>query len=231
MKQPMNLSEAADALRSPFPAGEEQYRAGPCWERDGERYTRPLAFIDARAVFERLDEVVGPDNWSTHLERLAPGVYLCRLTILGVTRADVGMAGGSESEIEKAGASDAVKRAAVQHGIGRYLYGLELPPVKLERRGSDWVLPKGWRPSTRAAAQEPEPATKILNLPSSCLATGRQIAKISAELRRIGWDEAHGRQFLEEHFGKKTRRELSVAEASRCIDMLAEKPGAHTGSS
>ena len=143
----INLSNVARALKAHFQPGEEEhYRVGPTWEQGGERYTRPLAYIDARAVFDRLDEVVGPDNWNTHLERLGPGVYLCRLTILGVARSDVGMAGGNESEVEKSGASDAIKRAAVQHGIGRYLYAIELPAVKLDRKGSDWVLPRGWKP-------------------------------------------------------------------------------------
>lgn len=69
----MLLKDVTEALKAPFPVGHEQYRVGPTWEQDGVRMTRPLAYIDARAVFARLDQVVGPDGWETRLERLGPG--------------------------------------------------------------------------------------------------------------------------------------------------------------
>lgn len=96
-------------------------------------------------MFARLDETVGPDAWSTRIDRLSPGIYLCHLSVCGVTRTDVGQAGEHECEKEKSGVSDAIKRAAVQFGIGAYLYERELPAVKLERRGNDWALPRNWR--------------------------------------------------------------------------------------
>lgn len=218
----ITLLDVADALKAPFPPGEEQYRAGPCWEQGGDRYTRPLAFIDARAVFDRLDEVVGPGNWSTDLERVAPGNYICRMTVLGVTRADVGMAGASESEAEKSGVSDAIKRVAVQFGVGRYLYAVELPPAKLERRGSDWALPRGWRPS--AAAAEPGTNTVPFAAPAGNPATSKQIGRIAKEMARVGWSDEAGRDHLARAFGKRSRRELTSSEASRFIDALLALP-------
>lgn len=226
-----------EALRAPFKPGAEQYRAGPTWERDGVRYTRPLAYIDARAVFDWLDEAVGPGGWSTELERLGPGVYLCRLSVFGATRTDVGMAGEHESEKEKSGASDAIKRAAVQFGIGRYLYDLDLPPVALERRGSDWVLPPGWKPSRPSPERSPErppargPVRAVPPVPSggSVTASASQIARIAAEMNRVGWDEQAGRAYLLETFGKKSRRDLTPQEASAFIDALVasrERPRA-----
>lgn len=214
------LAHVVDRLRAPFPPGEEQYRVGPCWEQNGDRFTRPLAFIDARAVFDRLDEVVGPGNWSTDLERVAPGVFICRMTVLGVTRADVGMAGASESEAEKSGVSDAIKRVAVQFGIGRYLYSMELPPVKLERRGSEWVLPRGWRPARQGSADKTVP----FQTAAETLATAKQLGKIAVELERLGWNADRGRDYLVRAFGKRSRRELTSAEASRFIDALVAMP-------
>lgn len=218
------LKDVMERLSAPFQPGEEKYRPGPTWESDGTRWTKPLAFIDARTVFDRLDAVVGPGNWETHLERLAPGVYLCKLTVCAVTRSDIGMAGGNESEPDKAGASDAIKRAAVQFGIGRYLYGRELAPVRLERRGNDWVLPRGWQPpKARPAVQaETEAASTVpFKAPDDTRATGRQIARISAELVRVGWSEQEGRQYLITTFGKRSRSQLTIAEASRFIKHLA----------
>lgn len=223
-----NLEEAAPALRAPFASGEEQYRAGPTWEQDGARWTRPLAYIDARAVFDRLDQAVGPANWHTELERLGPGCYVCRLTVFGTIRSDVGQAGENESEKEKSGASDAIKRVAVQYGIGAYLYAQELAPTRMERKGNDWVLPRGWRPGGRRppAASREEPAVEAdgLAAPGAGSATAKQIAKIGAEMSRVGWGEERGREYLLTAFGKKSRRELTAAEASALIDTLIALP-------
>ncbi|MGI8747487.1 MAG: Rad52/Rad22 family DNA repair protein [Deinococcus sp.] len=85
-----------------------------------------LAYIDARAVQDRLDAVC-PDEWSFALE-VIPGTATPtvkgRLTVLGVTREDIGEAGDGEMGTLKAATSDALKRCAVQFGIGRYLYDL-----------------------------------------------------------------------------------------------------------
>lgn len=223
----LDLALCQDALRAAFPPGSEQYRVGPTWERDGVKHTRPLAYIDARAVFDRLDEAAGPGNWSTDLERLGPGTYLCRLTVLGVTRADVGMAGDNESEKEKGGASDAVKRAAVQFGVGRYLYDLEMPIVALERKGNDWVLPYGWRPPGRSAAPSPAPSANTVPFSTGQPkpATDKQIAKIGSEMSRAGWSEQEGREHLMRAFGKQSRRDLTSQEASTFIDTLIALPG------
>jgi hypothetical protein len=92
-----------------------------------------LAYIDCRVIQDRLDEVLGVENWMDDYEILTDGSVVCRLKLkLGaewVTKTDV----GSPSEQPdggdrlKAAFSDALKRAAVKYGIGRYLY--RLPPV------------------------------------------------------------------------------------------------------
>lgn len=101
-----------------------------------------LAYIDARCVMDRLDEVVGIGNWQTSYVHVdADGNVECRLSLyIGdewITKADVG--GPSEQPDEgdrtKAAYSDALKRAAVQFGIGRHLYRLpqqwcDYDPVK-----------------------------------------------------------------------------------------------------
>ncbi len=85
-----------------------------------------LAYIDARAVQDRLDAIC-PDGWSFELSVIggtATPTVKGRLTVLGVTREEIGEAGEGELGTLKAAASDALKRCAVQFGIGRYLYDL-----------------------------------------------------------------------------------------------------------
>jgi hypothetical protein len=100
-----------------------------------------MAYVDARVIQDRLDDVLGVENWQDEYETLADGSVICRLRLkLGdqwITKMDV----GSPSEQPdggdrlKAAFSDALKRAAVKFGVGRYLYRLpaqwvDYDPVK-----------------------------------------------------------------------------------------------------
>lgn len=96
--------------------------------------TRCLAmpYIDARLVEDRLDEVVGPGGWSDTYEIASNGSVVCKLSVLcmtgdgvsWVTKCDVGSPSEQPDQGDrlKAAFSDALKRAAVKFGIGRYLY-------------------------------------------------------------------------------------------------------------
>ena len=81
-------------------------------------------YIDARDVMDRLDAVVGAENWSDKYTTLAIGenrwAIECTITINGVSKSDVG-----EGDAPKDAYSDALKRAAVKWGVGRYLYGMD----------------------------------------------------------------------------------------------------------
>ena len=84
-----------------------------------------VAYIDARQVYGRLDELVGPGGWQTSYRALDGGAVECTLTIAGISKSDVGYPNGNGgAEPLKAAYSDATKRAAVQLGIGRWLYDL-----------------------------------------------------------------------------------------------------------
>lgn len=118
--------EIAEALLAPFPAEVVGWKA-QATTKDGSR-AMAVAYIDARAVADRLDATVGPENWSDQYavlgEQRTPNgmeyVVACRLTVLGVTKEDVG-----SGEDHKAAYSDAFKRAAVRYGVARYLYSLD----------------------------------------------------------------------------------------------------------
>ena len=86
----------------------------------------------------RLDAVVGPSEWSTaYLVRDdAAKAIECQISVRygsdWITKADVGYPNEASDATDpgeeplKAAYSDAFKRACVQHGVGRYLYSLEL---------------------------------------------------------------------------------------------------------
>lgn len=83
-----------------------------------------LFYLDSREVQKRLDEVCGIDGWRSEMQETTEGV-LCTISIRmpngeWVSRTD----GGEKSQVApfKGACSDALKRAAAQFGIGRYLY-------------------------------------------------------------------------------------------------------------
>jgi len=115
-------------LRQPTPR--EEIKQRPTFRKvNGVRVKGPdLSYVDARYVMDRLDDVVGPENWSTDQQMLVDGSVVTRLTIRVrdgsdshyVTKSDVGVP--STIEPMKGAFSDSFKRAAVHWGIGRDLY-------------------------------------------------------------------------------------------------------------
>lgn len=114
------LQSVANKVKSPYPEG-----------------TRGsfIAYITARDVMNRLDDVLGFTNWKSRMRETADGGVICGIEIrVGddwIIKEDIGYPNnpGSDQETEplKAAASDALKRAGVQFGIGRFLY--EMPAV------------------------------------------------------------------------------------------------------
>lgn len=119
-----DASAVAVALAAPFDAAEVKFKPQAV---SGNR-ALAVPFVDARVIQDRLDDVLGVMGWQDSYECLPDGSVVCRLKIrLGdewITKEDVG--GQSEQPDEgdrrKAAFSDALKRAAVKFGIGRYLY-------------------------------------------------------------------------------------------------------------
>ena len=115
------------ALAAPFAADEIEWRLQQAGEKNGKVWARCLAYVTNRAIMDRLDSVCGPDNWWNQYTPGPVGGIICGLSIRTehgpVTKWD----GAENTDVEavKGGISAAMKRAAVQWGIGRYLYGLE----------------------------------------------------------------------------------------------------------
>lgn len=127
-----------------------------------------LCYIDARCVMDRLDEVLGPDCWQDDYEVLNDGACVCRLKVrLGgewIVKTDVGSESEQPDEHDrrKASFSDALKRAAVKLGIGRYLYRLPQQWVdydaKAKRPATRPQLPAWAVPGRRPGAPVTVPA-------------------------------------------------------------------------
>lgn len=86
-----------------------------------------LDYITARTVMDRLDQVLGPENWWDRYQMI-PGGVLCSLTIRLpsgelITKEDAGGPQGMKDpgDDTKSAFSDALKRAAVKFGVARYL--------------------------------------------------------------------------------------------------------------
>lgn len=82
-----------------------------------------LAYLDAREVYKRLDDVCGVGGWQDRITEIKDG-FVCELSLFingqWVTKSDA--ADFTDIEAIKGGASSALKRAAAVWGIGRYLY-------------------------------------------------------------------------------------------------------------
>lgn len=131
----LNLAE----LAAPFPPTDIEWRIGQSGKKgDGSVWAKAFAYITNRAIMQRLDDVVGPENWRNEYRDWMGGNTLCGLSIKvdgeWVTKWD-----GSEppdTEPVKGALSAAMKRAAVQWGIGRYLYDLPEGWCKVVDKGT-----------------------------------------------------------------------------------------------
>lgn len=131
-----------------------------------------LWYIDARHVMDRLDETLGIDGWRDEYTVLEGGQEVeCRLSLkiggVWITKADVG--GESEQpdggDRMKAAYSDALKRAAVKFGVGRFLY-------RMPQTWMDYDPTKKQIIRTPAARPQQQPAPPVQRtLADKCVAT------------------------------------------------------------
>lgn len=116
-------------LDEPFDADDIEWRAQSCGKSNsGKFWVSVLAYVTNRAIMKRLDTVCGKGNWKNEYKDLPNNAGVeCGISIKidgeWVTKWDA--APNTQIEATKGGRSDAMKRAAVQWGIGRYLYDLE----------------------------------------------------------------------------------------------------------
>jgi len=143
------------ALAAPFETEEVKVRS---------QAGRQLHYVTARTVMNRLDNVLGPENWWDEYTPHENSV-LCRLTIRlpdgsNLTKSDAGGYAGmsDQGDDDKSGYSDAFKRTAVKFGVARYLYKDGVPTYVRERTPAVDSPPPVAETTPAPSAPAPAPA-------------------------------------------------------------------------
>lgn len=132
-------------LRDPFPASDVEWRiqqAGA--KKNGEPWAICVPYLRARAIMDRLDDVLGPENWEDQYVAGPAGGVLCGLSIHIETRWVTKWDGAENTDVEgvKGGISNSLKRTAVKWGIGRYLYKVGTSFAKIAPNGEHYQAAK-----------------------------------------------------------------------------------------
>jgi hypothetical protein len=136
------MKEILKNLMKPFPVSDHSWRVTstfPDRRNPGKTVGIVAFYISSRNVMNRLDSVVGPANWRADFEPFGGGSVKCTLYVrIGgewVGKSDVGSGNAEDaSNVWKGAVSDALKRAAVHWGIGRYLYNIPKLLVEVDER-------------------------------------------------------------------------------------------------
>ena len=163
----LNPADIANRLAAPFDPTEVKFKPAVV---SGHR-ALAIAYVDVRAVLDRLDAVLGVDGWKDAYTVLVDSSVMCSLSLrIGedwITKSDVGSQSEQPDEGDrmKAAFSDALKRAAVKFGIGRYLYRLPAQWVDIDPQKRQFVktptlaAPKAKTMNTNGTATIPGPQT------------------------------------------------------------------------
>lgn len=122
----MTMTDIAKFLQAPFPASEIEFRVQSCGISNNRPWAMVLAYVQARAIQRRLDDVFGWDGWTDEY-RAQDNNMICRLGVRTENGWIYKENGASETQVEafKGGISASFKRVAASgYGIGRYLYDL-----------------------------------------------------------------------------------------------------------
>ena len=154
------------------------------------------AYISNRAIMDRLDEVCGPENWQNEYKPGPGGGVICGLSIrvgdTWVTKWD----GAENTDVEavKGGLSTSMRRAAVQWGVGRYLYRIPNQWVPVDQHGrlsqkpkipSEFLPPRSGRAqSGQASTNRPRAASQSAPPSSNRNGNGRT-ARTEADQYRM----------------------------------------------
>lgn len=148
-------------LQNPFLPEEIEWRVGSTNKEKTKGIA--LAYVTNRAIQNRLDDVFGAFGWRNEYKEWKEKSQLCGISVkVGdewITKWD----GADDSNMDavKGGLSDAMKRAAYQWGIGRYLYKLENVWCEIVGFGNSWKLKSNPKLPTWALPQDftPPPET------------------------------------------------------------------------
>jgi len=128
------MSDVMRALQAPFHPDDIEWRVQQSGiSGKGAPWAMVLAYVTNRAIMQRLDEVFGVDGWENKFRTDGDAIE-CGIGVRFDDRVVWKFDAAPTTDIEavKGGGSNAMKRAAVQWGIGRYLYKLDATFAKCD---------------------------------------------------------------------------------------------------
>ncbi len=217
------MTEIMSKLQAPFHPDEIEWRVGVTSSDKGKGLA--LAYVTNRAIQNRLDEVFGIYGWKNEFREWKKDGQLCGISVKHegewITKYDG--ADDSNMEATKGGLSDAMKRAAYQWGIGRYLYELPDVWVPLKQSGRSyviaetpklpaWALPDGVKQESKPVAKETDGKAD------------KQILKqIKDRAEQVGMDKDSLATLAEQMFDVKKSTDLTMEQAVRLDAVLIER--------
>ncbi|MCS7292838.1 MAG: hypothetical protein RMI89_07675 [Gloeomargarita sp. SKYBB_i_bin120] len=141
---------------------------------------------------------------TSELLQIHQGQYLVRVTVQvgGVTLA-TGLGSGGSIE------------AAEDRARERALMALGLSPKETPRPAPPTTEPEPVAvPTTPAAPEETPSKLDMLDI----------LAQTTAEMKRLGWTNAQGREYLRRTYGRNSRQELSDQELLDFLNYLRSQP-------
>lgn len=168
------MTNQLEALQSPFKPSDIEWRVQRAMSTQRGNKAVVLAYVTNRAIMNRLDEVFGVGGWKNEYKEWRDKGVLCGISVKidgeWVTKWD----GAEETNIEatKGGFSGSMKRAAVQLGIGRYLYNLDEVWVDVKDKGQNYINDK--KANVKGYWDDPQ-------LPSWALPKSEPVAPITSE--------------------------------------------------
>lgn len=191
-------------LKAPFDPKFVKVRPGAI-TKDGTKAIA-LFYIDSREVMKRLDDVVGVGNWCTK-SRMEENEVFCDLYIrmpeqpldpsVFPFQSDVGER--SRTSPIKGATSDALKRAAVRWGIGRYLYYIPNKYYKLDqykRFAEKPVLPNWAVPNKKIPRWEDVAIARLTEAEDISIEELDDLEFVDEQARRTITDATHTKEEL-----------------------------------
>jgi hypothetical protein len=211
-------------LQEPFKAEEIEWRVGST-NKDKSKGLA-LAYVTNRAIQNRLDDVFGCFGWRNEYKEWKGSSQICGISVWveerneWITKWDG--ADNSNMDATKGGLSDAMKRAAYQWGIGRYLYNLPQEWCELASFGKsyklkrfpklpEWALPKGDKSEPMSIPDMPPEEPKKEN---------KNYLKELGNILLYKYGKEKVKEELKKLTGKDELKQLSKEEAEKYYNKL-----------
>ena len=189
--------EIMNKLQAPFKPDEIEWRVGSTTKDKSKGMALP--YVTNRAIQNRLDEVFGCFGWKNEYREWKGKSQICGISVKHEDEWITKWDGADDSNMEgtKGGLSDAMKRAAYQWGIGRYLYKLDSVWVPLKQRGNSyvlaqipelpkWALPEGYSGSPvggTVVTEDEVPEYPTTTTPPRATSTGNTCSSCGATMK------------------------------------------------